>query len=773
MRTRTKVMLFSLLGVFCLAIAALWAGILLVQSGWFKNKVRERIVTVAERATGGRVEIGSFNYNWRELTAEVTPFILHGKEPPSSPPFFRAEKIQIGLKIISALKKQVDIASLIVEKPQMYVTVAPDGTTNIPTPGVPRLNKNLAEQLLDLKVQRFGLQDGWAEYNSHRIPLEIRGEHLQASLAYEAAGPRYIGHVSSTHVRAASPAVQLPVIFNFDSTLAVEQNSLQVLETTVAAESSKLTLRGSITDFSSPRGAFEVVASAPVSDLKKTLRLPLESSGGFSFSGRGTIESHPFQYKVEGKLTGRQLAYAYRDVTIRDIGLTSHLQMTSAAINLPEMELSALHGQFRGSARIANFQRLTVDGRVQDFSLKELASLNRGETGQLNGTVSGSILLNGLLTRSGLTDATLEARLDLTPGTGGVPVQGAVAVNYDQRAGKIHLPSAEVNLGSTRVSASGTLGETLTVHVDSKDLNDALAAFPLFGASAPDQLPAALHQGSAQFDGSVKGPLTNPQISGKAEGGPIALDKQHIDHFVTMFDLDRSSADLHSFTLQQGKMRVEGQGRVSLQNWKPQDASTVSGLVSVRGGDLHTLAVQNGIDLPATGTLAAMLQVSGSLESPLVTGNVDVQNVTSFDEHFDTAQAGIAFTTTGLEISKGEMRSGTARISLTGAYNHPAKDWKDGSLRFEVASNGLTLAQIKHVQNFRDGLAGQVDLKANGTAKLVNGAVDLTSLNGQLYLRNAVVDGHPYGDVELTAEHSPAYVDTRCAREFGRHPSPG
>ena len=751
MRTRTKVVFFSLLGVAALAIAALLAGIFVVQSDWFKNKVRERIVAVAEKATGGRVEIGRFNYNWRELTAEVVPFILHGKEPPSSPPFFRAEKIQIGLKIVSALKKQVDIASVIVERPQVFVTVAPDGSTNVPNPNVLRSNKNFPEQLLDLKVQRFALDDGWAEYNSHRIPLEIRGEHLQASLAYEAAGPRYIGQVSSTHVRAASPAVQLPVTFNFDSKLALERNSLQVLEATVAAESSKVTLRGSITDFSSPRGAFDVAASAPVSELKKAFQLPLESSGRFSFSGRATVESNPFQYKAEGKLTGRELAYAYNDVTIRDIGLASHLQITSSAINLPEIEVSALHGKFRGSARIANFKRLAVEGRVQDFSLKELADVNRRPTGQLNGTVNGSIILNSSLTRTGLADTTLEAHLDLTPGIGGVPVQGAVSVIYDQRAGKIQLPSAEVNLGSTHVTASGTLGETLTVHVDSKDLNDAMAAFPLFGENPPDKLPVALREGSVQFDGSLKGPLTNPRVSGKAEGGPVALDKQQFDHFVTVFDLDRSAADLRSFTAQQGKMRLDGQARLSLQDWRLEDASTVSALVSVRGGDLHTLAVQNGIDLPATGTLAATLHVMGSLDSPLVTGKVDIQNVTAYEEHFDTAQADITFTTTGLEISQGEARSGPARISLNGAYNHPAKDWKDGSLRFEVTSDGLTVAQFKHVQNFRDGLAGQMDLKASGTAKLVSGSVELTSLNGQLYLRNAVLDGRPYGDLELTA----------------------
>src|SRR5206468_3578980 len=102
-----------------------------------------------------------------------------------------------------------------------------------------------------------------------------------------------------------------------------------------------------------------------------------------------------------------------------------------------------------------------ADGRVQGFSLKELAVLNRRDSGQLNGVVSGPVVLNGLLTTSGLRDTTLEARLDLAPGTGGVPVEGAVSVNYDQRAGKFFLPAAQVNLGSTHVTASGTLGDTL------------------------------------------------------------------------------------------------------------------------------------------------------------------------------------------------------------------------------------------------------------------------------------------------------------------------
>ncbi len=64
-----------------------------MQTAWFRNTVRERIVSVVERATGGRVEIGSFSYNWRNLTAEVSPFVLRGTEAPSAYAFVRADKI--------------------------------------------------------------------------------------------------------------------------------------------------------------------------------------------------------------------------------------------------------------------------------------------------------------------------------------------------------------------------------------------------------------------------------------------------------------------------------------------------------------------------------------------------------------------------------------------------------------------------------------------------------------------------------------------------------
>ena len=67
----------------------------ILQTNWFKGKVRARIVSIAETATGGRVEIGTFDYNWRNLTVELAPFVVHGKERPGEAPFLERTAFEL------------------------------------------------------------------------------------------------------------------------------------------------------------------------------------------------------------------------------------------------------------------------------------------------------------------------------------------------------------------------------------------------------------------------------------------------------------------------------------------------------------------------------------------------------------------------------------------------------------------------------------------------------------------------------------------------------
>src|ERR1039457_3298152 len=105
-------------GMVLLLVLATTA-VTIVQSQWFYGRGGGRLVETVERAPGGRVEIGSFHFDWRRLRAEVHAFTLHGTEPADKPPLFRAESVAVGLKIISILKRDVDIGYLDITAPQV------------------------------------------------------------------------------------------------------------------------------------------------------------------------------------------------------------------------------------------------------------------------------------------------------------------------------------------------------------------------------------------------------------------------------------------------------------------------------------------------------------------------------------------------------------------------------------------------------------------------------------------------------------------------------
>src|SRR5450432_3687037 len=96
--------------LLCLAVlGSFWV----LQSAWFRDQVRQRIVAQVETATGGKVEIAFFDYDWRKLTGDLQGFVIHGTEPPDAPPLLRIGKMRVTVRIISLLERSADVSSII------------------------------------------------------------------------------------------------------------------------------------------------------------------------------------------------------------------------------------------------------------------------------------------------------------------------------------------------------------------------------------------------------------------------------------------------------------------------------------------------------------------------------------------------------------------------------------------------------------------------------------------------------------------------------------
>ncbi len=755
-----RLFLNTVLGLAAAILVVTIAAIFVLQSGWFRNKVRERIITEVENATGGRVEAGNFDYNWERSTAGIGPFTLHGTEPAGSPPLFHADKIQVGLKIVSFLERKADIASLTIDRPVVRLLVNPDGTLNLPTPKAAAQTRNLMAGILNLKIQRIVLLNGFAEYNSRRFPLNVRGENVAASLRYLGSPERYEGELRIHPVRLTAADVR-DAIFDVSAKFAVEKNRFRIESASLKRNRSAVELAGAVVDLASPRANFEVKSRIFPADIANFIHLPLEARGEVAFNGKAAISFEPLQYRFDGRLNGRDLTYSNAGIQLRNFSFASKISAKPGMVDLSSVDLRALQGGFRGALAIESGSRFKLDGTAEGFSLQQLAELEGQPAGELSGSLAGPVHAEGAIENGRPKDVTAQATLHIARGATGVPVEGSVELNYNQRAGALALGNSNLTLGTTQVAASGNLGQALAVHIVSHNLRDLLLALPLVGQKAPKELPVALIHGSAaRFDGTVAGPLANPRIAGQLQLGAFEADKRDFNDLSASFEATKSGVAVKKLALDSGSLHATGSGQLGLVNWAPRDRSPVRGSLEIRGADVQQLLQEAGRKIPVSGIASANVTIAGTYGDLAGSARVQVAHVTAYEQPFDRVTADATFRDDTVEVQNGQATSGKASAGFSAIWNN--RQGNNGQLRFDISGSGFNLAQIKAVAKIRQGITGSVEGHATGAAHLVKDELHLDDLNGRVSIQNASADGKAIGNMTATANTRGGLLDIRA-----------
>src|SRR5579871_3157201 len=252
------------------------AAVLVLRSDWFARKVRERIVAEVEKATGGRAEIGAFHFDWRQMRAEVDGFVLHGSEPPAASPLLRVDQVAVGLKVISVVKRSVDIRYLEVRRPQVSVIVYPDGRTNVPAPKLKSAGKGTVQTILDLAIGRLAVQDGAFDIAGQgKTPFDAQGRNLRAQFVYDASGPRYRGQVSIAPAGLHWGDYR-PILLDVSLGLAVEKNRVEISAGRVATAQSQIEFSGAIDSLADFSGSLKYKARVSLAELVRTFAVRTE-----------------------------------------------------------------------------------------------------------------------------------------------------------------------------------------------------------------------------------------------------------------------------------------------------------------------------------------------------------------------------------------------------------------------------------------------------------------------------------------------------------------
>lgn len=785
-RQRIAWMVFgSLAAILVLALAG---GILVLRSAWFHEKVRARIISTIETATGGRAELGSFRFDWRQLRAEVDRFALHGNEPPGRPPLFRAASIAVGLKIVSAVRRDIDIQYLEVKEPHVYLIVYPDGHTNVPEPKIkPRAGRTPVETLLNLAVGRFQIENGLFEVEARgQTPFDASGRNLNAKFRYEAASPLYRGDIAIDPLDLRwKDAKPLPLSVQMQVTL--ERNHIGVSSARWATGSSHVEFSGAVEDLASPRASFRYEASASVPDVSRIFRLRSLERGTVQLAGNATWAGSS-NYAITGKLRASAVDFRQEPIRFRHFRVDGDLRADARRIDLSGLRLAGettngsdwfpvegnvaavrlhdqdadirgvslalLGGSFQGDAAIQAFSRFRVQGALAGFQARRVVAVyNHRQQLPWDSLISGPVTIEGSLRQN--NDIRASANLTLAPVPGGPPVRGELNATYDARADTLDLGTSILNLPSSRAVVSGAIGRQMRVHLESRDLEDFL---PALGESSAS-LPVKLENGSVLFDGTVTGTPEDPQIAGQLSLKRFAYAGELFDSFQAGIHAAPQSVHVESAVLTHGMLRAEFQGTVGLRNWKADEASSIAASGALRNapwGDLAGLV--NETSLAASGTVSATGQVAGTIGNPQATGDLEVVRGSFQSEPFDRLTAHLSYTTRSLQVSSGQLTAGAKQVRFDGAFDHAADNFRTGRLRFQAQSNAMSLDQIQVLRNAHPGVEGTLQLTASGAVDLSSAGYRLVELEADATGHGLQLTGQRLGDAHISAHSQGALL---------------
>lgn len=709
-----KVAAFVAGGLVLLVFAAL----VVVQSQWFQNYVKEKVIATVEESTGGKVDIGSFRFDPWSLTVRITDFTLHGTESPNVDPLAHISLLELRLKLFSGLKKAVDLAYLGVNDPKVNLIVNSDGTTNIPSPKVksaPSQTSGL-ETVVDLAVGQFRINNGVLLYSQKSASFAAQGSNLRVMLDYNSFNFSYGGRVLIDPL-LLTYGKNPPLKVQVNLPVMLEKDAISISGGQMITALSQISVNAGLRNLKSPKITARVnanlaLAEMPVgmTDSKQHLTADLNAAyddatstvqlqsaqlvlGQSSFEASGTNQAIQFN----GKFALAELSRIFK---IQDDALSGLMQL-------------------KGHAHLDAQQKLSIDS-----SLTNLSAASSGYSAVVGGTIN----VQDDLKAKGTTGLAAQALLAIGPGRIGVPVSGKIDGDFLGASNTIRLNNSYVAMPHSRLDLSGDINKQLNVSLVSRNLADF--------AALTGSIPVALQGGTARVTAQVKGNLSAPQIQAHAA----------VDHFVVRdSQFQQASLDLAASpsgaAVKNGSISGSGlhsnfEGSIALYKWKPLQRSAIAVNLNLAGQK----------DPFTSGKVNAEAHIAGTYGDPRGNANFQILNGVVSGQPFSKVQGNADLANRQITLTSLEVDTAGGQVLAHGSFGIQSEH-----ADFHVTGNGIQLANIQPLQEKSPGAGGTLKLAADGSGDVRNGEFALANLNSDFSALGLKVNNLAAGDLTANA----------------------
>lgn len=719
-----RIISWMLAGIVSVIVIAAVAGYLYLKSASFQRLAISKIEQEAAAATGAKTEIGRLDFNLSTLTAHLYDITLRGTEGLNQPPLLHADKLTVGVKIRSALRRQVSLSELLIERPIVHMQVDRSGKNNLPT--APPSQSTSHTSVFDLGIGHAAITGGEIDYNDKKIPLEANLYDFGTDIHFTPIVRRYDGTLSyhSGQVRYGQYS---PLSHSLTIKFSASPERFGLESAIFSIGSSRVALHAALSNYTNPiaDGDYEIRIHAQDFARVSPGTAP---AGEVLLSGKvhyQELGSEPVlrSVSVHGELASDALTAVASGSKLELRKLQAQYQLAGGRLQLKNVSTEALGGLITAAVDVRNLDA-TPDSRVhvglRNVSLRALQqTLRRQElnaasvSGRLNGNAE-AVWKGSITNLRAQSDLTVQAHASSRSNPSGseVPVDGAIHVSYDGPRQAIAFHQTSLRIPAATLTVHGEISDrsSLQVQLAASDLHQLAALAASFGPN-PTTPPAL--SGSATLNAVVHGTMKQPTIAGELSAQ--ALQVQGSEWRSIKFQIQASPSE---FSIQNGSLINAHQGQAMfsasavLRNWSYEPANAIKASLHVqqlRVSDLQQLAGQH---YPISGDLSAKMSLEGSQLSPVGSGSARLANARAYDEpiqnlalQFQAANESISAT---LNVS---ASTGTLDANLS--YTPKTKAYK---VRLDAPS--LVLQKLQTVQTKNLEVTGTVSASVNGEGTL-------------------------------------------------------
>ena len=727
----------------------------------------------AGKALNTGVHLQNFNLHLSTLSVDLYGLKVDGASPHNNPPLLQVQHAQAGIRIVSVFGAKWYFDSIRIDNPVVQVYVDKNGASNIPT--LKSSNSKSNTSIFDLGIRRAILTNGVVLYNSQPSMIAADLNDLEFNVTFDPGPKRYSGTLSYSNGQlnyAGSQAPPHTLNVQFDA----DPNTAHLSSAKIAMGDSSVALVATLSNYSNPYVQAQYNATVDGQTFAGFLHNPSIPAGLVAVSGTAQYQSAPNRpllqsLIVNGDLRSRQLVTKTPTLRAEVSNIAAHYSLANGDATLHNFRASFLGGEVTAQGTMKNLgtdaARNNVNAAVRNISLAQAIrmagkSASTGPVnvaGSLNGTATASWgkTINDLIAKA---DATINANVSnpqqphivnasgtppTTPSPNAVPINGALHATYNGANQQLAVERSFFRTPQTNINLNGTVSKNsaLTIQLQANDLRELETIADLFRTSTPGQpapQPIGL-AGAATFNGVVRGSTSAPHLTGQ-------LTSQNLQVHGSTWKLIRTNVDASPsrVALQNAELVPASQGHIALNasaqlhKWSFEKTSPVQVQLNASQLDISELAKLAGQQAPVTGTLAASVNMHGSVQNPIGNGNVTLTKAAAYGEPLNTAK--ITFDGSGNEahaVLALAAPAGSINGKVTVSPNRK-------TYTAELTSSGIHLDKIQQLQSSSAKPTGVVAINAKG-----QGSFDNPGLDATIEIPTLVVQKQTISDIRLHA----------------------